>query len=242
MQLIAIYHNCFIIQTPDLTMLFDFPRSDFLPAECRDVVLRTLSGKKCIAFASHSHPDHFDPCLAEILNHADKALWIVSDDIADMHPDALPNDAVIMEPGQQFHCADCDVSTLESNDLGVAFCINVGGIRIYHGGDLAKWRWPDASPTVERAVRIFWNNALNSIADFAPHLAFSNADNRVADFSGALDFVRTVKPKVFVPMHTFGNASWINEFQVTLGETPTRIFSYSACADSLTLNTSTLHS
>ncbi|WP_051261765.1 MBL fold metallo-hydrolase [Desulfovibrio inopinatus] len=234
MNIIAIHHNCFIVNINNTSLLFDYPQSDFLPSGCHEILSQQLSGRRCIAFASHSHRDHFCPNLSTVLSSTNHATWIVSDDIADMYPEALPEHVIVMEPQQTYHGRDFDVTTLESNDLGVAFCITINGIRIYHGGDLAKWRWPKAPPNVDRAVRLGWNKALANIADFAPHIAFSNADTRVADFSGALDVIRIIQPDIFVPMHVFGNTSWINDLVSTLGETSTQIFSYTGCGDAMT--------
>jgi L-ascorbate metabolism protein UlaG (beta-lactamase superfamily) len=124
-----------------------------------------------------------------------------------MFPDSLPEGTVVMEPDQTRHVEGLTVTTLESNDLGVAYLIETPEKRLYFGGDLALWDWPTLPERGRLETRRFFEEALTRIPPFHPDVAFTNCDPRLDSLGGVVRFARAVRPGLLVPMHLFGDAS-----------------------------------
>lgn len=229
-----IHHNCFFLDLGGRAFLFDYPAPAHLPAEASALAQRLVSGRDLIAVVSHSHEDHFDPGLPQALSGAARLRYVVSYDVPDMYPDALPDDAdttLVIEPDESREFACMRLEALESNDLGVALLMEVDGRTVYFGGDLADWAWPDQPEQARRFSQGFFAAALERLARRGVDLAFSNVDGRLPNLAGGPDFVRAVKPKVFVPMHTFGRTKVLARFASRLGPHDSRVFVYKASGD-----------
>jgi L-ascorbate metabolism protein UlaG (beta-lactamase superfamily) len=207
MDITYIHHDCFIVRHAGRVLLFDYPRPSHLPAGAAEMAAPLLRGADLVVFFSHGHPDHFDPDILAVTAQAASRRFVVSDDVADMFPDSLPPDAVIMAPDQTRQVEGFSVSTLESNDLGVAYLIETPGKRLYFGGDLAQWDWPTLPERAREETCRFFTSALSRIAAFAPDAAFTNCDFRLDSLGGVVAFAQTVRPGLLVPMHLFGDAS-----------------------------------
>ncbi len=233
-SVVSIHHDCFILEFAKRTVLFDYPAPEHLPPEAAAAARTLLRGKDVLAMISHSHPDHFDPAIGDALAETASARFVVSDDVVDMFPDALPDDPgrlCVMEPDQEARFAGLRIRTLESDDLGVAYMAEGDGLRFHFGGDLALWDW-EGLPGAARAVaRSRYETALSAIAAFKPDLAFANADPRLASLAGGPLFLATVKPRVFVPMHAFGKPGDILREKARLTIPETETFFYAAPGD-----------
>lgn len=229
-----IHHNCLFLGLGGRSFLFDLPSSAHLPAGAAALARRLAAGQDLIAVVSHSHEDHFDPGLAQALSSAARLRYIVSYDVPDMFPDALPDDpetTLVIEPDEPREFAGLRLEALESNDLGVALLMEVDGRTVYFGGDLADWSWPGQPEQARRFAQEFFSTALERLARRGVDLAFSNVDGRLPNLAGGPDFVRAVRPKVFVPMHTFGRTKVLARFISKLGRHESRIFAYEASGD-----------
>lgn len=207
MDITYIHHDCFVVRLGALTLLFDHPSPAHLPARAAGTAAPLLAGSDLVVFFSHSHPDHFDPDILAVTAQAASRRFVVSDDVADMFPDSLPPDAVVMDPDQTRQVAGLSVTTLESNDLGVAYLIETPANRLYFGGDLARWDWPTLPERARDETCRFFAAALSRIAAFAPDVAFTNCDFRLDSLGGVVDFAAAVRPGLLIPMHLFGDAS-----------------------------------
>jgi L-ascorbate metabolism protein UlaG (beta-lactamase superfamily) len=232
-RIVSIHHNCFVLQAGGKTLLFDYPAPQFLPREAADVAAPLLEASDLTVFTSHSHDDHFDPDILAVTQRAATRRFVVADDVADRFGDRLPADTVVLEPDDVRVLDGMRVEALESNDMGVAFRIDVAGIAVYFGGDLALWDWPGQSPAAARAVAMSWRLALKKIASRPVDVAFSNMDPRLASLAGAAQFVAAVRPRIFVPMHLGGHTAYIDRYAATLAHPGTAIFHYAAPGDAL---------
>ena len=207
MDITYIHHDCFVVRHAGRVLLFDYPRPSHLPPQAAQTAAPLLHGADLVVFFSHGHPDHFDTNILAVTEGAATRRFVVSDDVADMFPDSLPPDAVIMEPDQTRQVEGFSVSTLESNDLGVAYLIETPEKRLYFGGDLAQWDWPTLPDRARAETSRFFTAALARIAAFAPDAAFTNCDFRLDSLGGVVAFTQAVRPGLLVPMHLFGDAS-----------------------------------
>lgn len=228
-----IHHNCFVLDTPDRTYLFDYPGEAHLPDGAADQVRRAVAGRDLVVFISHGHDDHMNDHLDLVTATAASVCHVISDDVAELRPGAMParGDTLVVEPDARYGFGSMDVQTLMSNDLGVAYLVEDGGVRFYYGGDLAEWIWPATPLREAEFTRAFFSRAMERVRDFRPHVAFSNTDPRLTNLAGGPTACRMAGAQVFVPMHTFGDTAFLAGFEATAREAGSRVFVYARCGD-----------
>ncbi|MFW6141384.1 MAG: MBL fold metallo-hydrolase [Candidatus Saliniplasma sp.] len=225
-------HSCFTVELDDKVLLFDYPSRSFSRSNLNQLVKSKMKGKKAYIFASHSHGDHYSSDIFEFENTASETYFILSDDIPSY---GISKSSNIYQIGskKQITIDDLSIQTFESNDAGVAFLISYKNKKIYFGGDLAKWDWPEWSESKRREHVEVFESILDELNKLDIELAFSNMDKRLKSWAGPLDFMRAVKPGYFVPMHTFGNEPWVDDLlgkDIPKGIT---IFHYKKTGDSV---------
>lgn len=236
-RLIYIHHDCFILEAGGKTLLFDYPAPSYLPEAAARAAASHLAGSDLTLFASHSHDDHFDPNIAAATAGAATRRLVVSDDVADLYGDVLPPDAVVMEPDMVREVGGMTVESIESNDMGLAYRIDVAGLTVYFGGDLALWDWPGNSPAAQRAVGMSWRRALARLAERPLDLALTNMDPRLpGSLSGAPELLERLRPRVFVPMHLGGHTAYIEQYVERLTCPGSVLFRYARPGDALVID------
>lgn len=224
MRITYISHSCFTVEIADKIILFDYPSPTYLEKGANSVLIDIIEDSKLIVFFSHGHGDHFDPNIQKITEKASSVEYILSDDMDQCWGTKL-------EPKDKFNLEGIEVRTFASNDAGLAYLIDVEGKSIYYGGDLAKWDWDDFDgKTRAYMVRVF-EDMLDYLSQIDLDVAFSNVDQRLSSWGGPLDFLKKVKPRQFVPMHTFGNKKWIDDLIRETEFPAERIFRYSEPGD-----------
>lgn len=233
-EITYVHHNCFVLADGGDAFLFDLPAESFLPVGAADVVMRNVAGKRLFMFTSHAHGDHFAPAPGKLISSSATVVAVYSDDIAPGRiREKFCGERHFIGPGASGKIAGLDVATFRSNDEGVAFLIEKGGMKIYFGGDLAKWSWTqDCDPAERRELESVFEETVRKIEGTAISVAFSNADPRLANWTGAEEFIRRIAPGVFVPMHLFGNTGRLREFLAGLTVATGNIFTYSRPGDS----------
>jgi L-ascorbate metabolism protein UlaG (beta-lactamase superfamily) len=228
-----IHHSAFILTLERKTFLFDYPEEQHLPPGAAEAVRSRIAGTDLYVFVSHGHADHFNSDLGRVVAPASQACFIISDDVAEMFPEAVPAGALIVEPDGQYRLRGMSIETLMSNDLGVGFIIVTDGISVYYGGDLAEWIWPEMAPAAVRFTETYFQEVLDKIKQRRIHIAFSNLDKRLPNLAGGLKLLQQVKPAVFVPMHAFGDTAWYAELEYGCDPAVTRIFGYRKTGDAM---------
>jgi len=235
-QISYIHHNCFILKIGRTALLFDYPGDGFLDETRRAAVFAGIQNTDLFVFASHFHPDHFNPRLAELQPYPRRIFYILSSDILKKNRQLanLP-ECYAASPDQVYRIGDLEARAFLSNDEGVAYLIKYRDTNIYFGGDLANWNWDGLSPAERRLCVDYFAEVLEKLRQWPIAIAFSNADPRLPNWSGAAQFAETVKPKLFVPMHAFGETEKIGQFVKKNPNLPCRIFEYRNTGDSITL-------
>lgn len=229
-----IHHNCFILKVSSRTFLFDYPDDRFLTAEMREVVTNELQGSKAYIFASHSHQDHFNPKLMDLVKNTSQAVLVLSEDIITKQPRfGKIDNCIIVKPAATYELEQLRINSFPSNDLGVAYLIQSEALNIYFGGDLAKWSWDDFTPEERRWMEDHFQKTIEILTEQRIDIAFENTDPRLPNWAGASEFIRTVKPKLFIPMHTFGDLDSLGRFMKDLGPTESKIFQYRETGDQI---------
>lgn len=232
---VHLHHNCFALDMGAVVYLFDVPDSRHFPKACTPKLMATIANRRVIVFISHSHADHFNPDIVSLLNGAAHTRYVVSDDVVDLYPDAVPEDTLVVEPDETYDWEGLRIETLMSNDLGVAFLIDGYGLRVYFGGDLANWNWDTLGDRGKRSTEAFFQKAIDRVRKWKPHVAFSNVDDRLPGLAGGVEFVQQVRPELFVPMHTFGKTGVIEKLMRYVTQSASRVFTYTECGALLEL-------
>jgi L-ascorbate metabolism protein UlaG (beta-lactamase superfamily) len=234
-----VHHNCFILEIGGRTLLFDYPSEEHRTDAARALVEQKVAGADLWVVVSHSHPDHCTPEVAAFAGSAARCTFIVSYDVPDMYPEFEYDaglDVTVLDPDEPAVVQGVPVQAFESTDLGVGFLFSFPGCGVYFGGDVAAWVWDRLDSRSRAAGQAYFNATLAELARKGVDIAFSNTDKRLENWAGGLEFVRTVRPRVFVPMHVFGKTQWVREFADLLhekGGMPETLFVYQRTGDSL---------
>ena len=215
-------HSGFLVETDAVTLLFDWWKGE-LPA-LRPDVPRYI-------FASHAHPDHFDPKIFALDIHPREVLEDDSRDVyfllgKDISLDlrrrqrwgVSPETAGkcrVRQGGQTLSLPQAKIETLSSTDEGVAFLVTLpDGQTVFHAGDLNWWHWEGEDKA--------WNN--NMAANFKKYteplrgrridLAMLPLDPRLGEdgFRGPKYFLELADVRRFLPMHQWGDFGFTERF------------------------------
>ncbi len=234
-EITYIIHSCFTVEFDDRVLLFDYPGRSFSTKRTKKLVESKLNDKTALILSSHSHGDHFTQDVFQFQKAASQTIFVLSDDIA-ISRNSIPSNFKMIGPEEEITIEGISIETFESNDAGVAFFLTYRDKKIYYGGDLAKWDWPEWSSLKQKQhVKVF-EDVLDILKDRGVDVAFSNMDERLESWAGPLDFIRTLTPRYFVPMHTFGNEEWIEDLMDEDIPSKTNIFNYKEIGDSVEWN------
>lgn len=203
-----IEHSCFLVETAECYLLFDY--------YCGEVPLPALDpAKPLLLFNSHAHHDHFSKEIFALRDRYPSALFVLSADIpvpAAVQPftcPMLPHEHRLLQlAGGRWTVS---IDTLRSNDEGVAFIIRLGGLCIYHAGDLNNWWW-DGDVEDQKLADIY-HEELERIRRQHFTLAFIPLDPRLKGWwKGIEDFMHYADADAIFPMHNFGEKGLPKKF------------------------------
>jgi L-ascorbate metabolism protein UlaG (beta-lactamase superfamily) len=235
-ELTYIFHNCFILKVREKSFLFDYPADEYLNDDMRALLQNKIAGSDLYVFSSHNHKDHFNRDVSTLGAHSHTITYILSKDIIKknrFYRDAP--ESYNIAPDQTYFLHGMEVHSFLSNDAGVAFLITVDGVNIYFGGDLANWDWDGLTAEEHRFLVDYFAEVLMKLKQWPIDIAFSNTDPRLPNWSGAVQFIKTIKPKLFVPMHTFGKTESLAEFLNQNPQPVPAFFHYQKTGDTLAL-------
>lgn len=219
-----VHHSCFVIETEERVLIFDYFRNGRVKGYNFTGVLPKFDQKKSLyVFASHFHQDHFD---LEILRWAEKypkIRYILSKDIRlsgrylekNGIPHSVKEKITFVQPLKNYEVDDMKIRTLRSTDAGVAFLIKAEGKYIYHAGDLNLWKWEGAGDLVNGKEARAYKHEINKLSDYTIDVAFVPLDSRQKKFAaaGLYYFMEHVNAKVVFPMHMWQDYGYIDAFK-----------------------------
>ena len=213
MRVTYLDHSGFFIEGGEHCLLFDYYRGELPPVP---------AGKSLTVFASHHHPDHFDPAIFRYgeqipgtryllgcditLNAANRERLGITDDIF-ARCDRMHKDDVLTRNG-------VTVRALRSTDMGVAFLVMLEGKRIYHGGDHNLWIWHENDSFDKSQIARYYEE-LEKLRGLAIDAAFLPLDPRLGEeyWRGFDAFARLIEPRRMFPMHMVGDYDIIRRFR-----------------------------
>ncbi len=229
MKVTYIAHSGFLVEWEHFYSLFDWWKGELPPLE---------EGKPLLVFASHSHPDHFDPQIFKLPAAHPDTRFILSHDIrlATRHWEKLGVtqelfSRVTSMRVDSLYAAEAGgvpltVRTVQSTDTGVAFLLSAEGRLVYHGGDLNWWHWEEEDKQYRNNMAANYRRAVARLADAvrdeaadsgcAPVVdaAMAPLDPRLGDaFGMGVEYLmKNVSVKKLFPMHMWEKYDWIARY------------------------------
>jgi len=201
-------HAGYAIQTRNNLLIFDYFPGGRLPNEpalCNGYIdPKEITGMNVMVFVSHEHGDHFAPEIFEWAGTVPNIRYVMGCSAETEVPYDLVN------PRQTADFDGIQVRTIESNDSGVGFLVEVDGLTIYHAGDHAN-RLQDFSGPY--CAEIDWLAETGTRPDIAlmPVSGCGFGDQEAVRM-GVNYALEKLQPSVFIPLHSLNNEYKYEEF------------------------------
>lgn len=223
MKITYIAHSGFLVELSHTLLLFDYYEGKIpaLPAD-----------KALYVFASHRHPDHFNPEIFRLAEGREKIRFVLSHDIWKSRvPEELRERTVHLKAGARWNEGEVSVQTLRSTDEGVAFLVEAEGKALYHAGDLNDWRWEGEAEQWNRSMAEKFRRYIEPLRGKRLDAAFVPLDSRQENnYALGLDYFLTLADyadpgsgaeKIY-PMHCWDDYAvidrWLSEHPHTPGQ------------------------
>ena len=206
MKVTYLVHSGILVELKDYYCIFDYYKGELPPLD---------KEKDVIVFCSHSHNDHYNPLIFDLLNQRGMRYQaVLANDISDENRlSKIKHSFVKPDECYQF-VGRIQVETLLSNDSGVAFIVSTDEGMIYHGGDLNDWYWEGEPEEENRELRTIYHTEIGKIKGRHFDVAFVPLDPRLeAHYAdGLLYFLENVDCDAVFPIHYWGEPAVIQRF------------------------------
>ena len=207
MNITHIFHSGFLVETEKQYFIFDYYKNDLPPLK---------KDKPVYVFASHAHPDHYEPKVFELLRRqgATIRVAILAKDISE---NRYPEGVNVLKVGfdAEYKITEhISIQTFHSTDAGVAYLVQCEEGNIFHAGDLHDWVWDGVPDQVNRQMTGSYRHEIDKLKGMQIDVAFIPLDPRQEKYyaNGLLYFLEKVSVKKVYPMHFWGKYSVIDQF------------------------------
>lgn len=221
MKIYYIYHSCFLLESENAFLLFDYfkskkdAHSDF---NFKNLISTIISNKKPLyIFISHGHHDHYNINIFDLFKKKNETYYILSDDIKLYR--TFGNTYTIKE-NEKLNINNVDINAFGSTDEGVSFLITLldeNNLKVFHAGDLNWWKWPDDTVEEENSMESSFKNIIANIEKYKGliHIAFFPVDKRLEEnyIYGGKYFIEKIQPEIFIPMHFWDDFQTTKDFK-----------------------------
>lgn len=207
-------HSGFLVELPGLTLLFDWWKGDLPP----------LPSGPLLVFASHRHPDHFDPRIFALddgqrdvrfllgkgihLTDRNRKKWGLSEKAA--------ADCRVLSGGESASpLPGVTVEALPSTDEGVAFLVTAEGRTVFHAGDLNWWHWEGEDKAWNANMAADFKRYTEPLRGRCADLALLPLDPRLGvpyAYWGLLRFLELMDVRHLLSMHQWEQPEITDEF------------------------------
>jgi ankyrin repeat protein len=201
-------HSGWVVKTKNHLLIFDyFPQGEdpVTPGLCNGHVNPAeIAGEKVAVFASHHHGDHFTPTMFEWGEQVSDITYFLG-----LQPQEAPPYEYMPERMEKTF-GDLKLTTIHSTDAGVGMVIEVDGLTIFHPGDHANGKI---------GLMEEFTDEIDFLADkgIRPDICFLGirgcslgSPEEVKE--GVEYTLKTLKPRVFIPMHAGAQGDVYHEF------------------------------
>jgi ankyrin repeat protein/L-ascorbate metabolism protein UlaG (beta-lactamase superfamily) len=163
-----------------------------------------IGDQKVAVFASHHHGDHFTPAVFDWREQVDDITYFLG-----LEPENAPPYEFMPERMEKFF-GDLKVTTIHSTDAGVGMVIEVDGLTIFHAGDHANGRIGLMDEFTDE-IDFLAGKGIRPDICFMGILGCSlGRPDEVKE--GIYHTLKTLEPKVFIPMHAGAQGHLYREF------------------------------
>lgn len=208
MKITYIEHSGFLLEMEDVDFLFDYYKGN-IPHRVKE--------KPLVVFVSHSHYDHYNPVVFDLLKEYPNTRYVLSDDVI-VGKEVKQCIKVAADEKLQISVLsdgeNLSIETFKSTDEGVAFLLEYKGRTIYHAGDLNLWVWEGESSQYNEEMTRDYFAELEKLKGRTIDIAFVPLDPRQEKgaFGGLESFLEYTNSKHVFPMHFWGNYGIVEEF------------------------------
>ena len=210
-------HSGVAVETENHLLFFDIFGEALTPAENEGLEKGVINpaqmqDKDILFFVSHEHHDHFDPKIFGLDKMGKRVRYVLPEEF-----DEIFEDGIFVHANMQVQLEDCRITTLDSTDIGVAYLVEIDGMRIYHAGDLNWWHWEGEPASWNRNMETGFRREIDSIAGERFDAAFVPLDPRLeAAYGLGMDYFlqKTSATHVF-PMHMWEEYGYISKYKET---------------------------
>jgi ankyrin repeat protein/L-ascorbate metabolism protein UlaG (beta-lactamase superfamily) len=203
-----LFHSGWAVKTRDHFLVFDYFDPRHAPQEAGlsngRIDPSEIAGEHVTVFVTHEHSDHYDPAIFEWREEIPNVSYVLGCQIEEDYPH------VFMQGRQEREIDGMKVTTIESNDTGVGYVIEVDGLVIFHAGDHAN-RHQDFSGPFREEIDYLAEKGVRPDIAFMP-ISGCGFGDQVAVKMGVHYTLDTLKPLVFLPMHSGGGEYRYQEF------------------------------
>lgn len=206
-----LFHSGFAVETPRHFLIFDYyidrPEGEARSLAAGVVEPAEIADRDVIVFVSHRHSDHYNPVIFRWREKIAKIRYVLPPDIRP--PQGVPG-VLATRAGQRYDAGDFAVRTLLSTDEGVAYAVEIDGLRIFHAGDLNWWHWEGEPDEDNRKMGEDFRREIGRIAGTRFDLGFFPLDPRLENqYAWGFDyFMRQTRTAMAFPMH-FGTETGV---------------------------------
>ena len=223
-----LHHSGFAVEVQDHFLVFDYsldnPKDNIRSLENGVISPEDLKSKRNVyVFVSHSHKDHFNPVIFDWSYANPNIKYVLSYDIKF---DLKQFNFHHVLPYQAIKIGRSVVKTFGSTDVGVSFLVEIDGLGIFHAGDLNCWYWYyESTPEELEQDKNNYIKEIEKIKGEKIDIAFFPVDPRLKEYyhMGGEHFIKTLKPKLFIPMHFWNKYKVTGEFAEKVKDLPCRV-------------------
>lgn len=207
-------HSGWALQTENNLLIFDYfcnGREADEPGLCNgNINPAELNGEKVTVFSTHDHGDHFDPIILDWADKVGDLTYVYGfrpeeSNLREPLPETIPPYEFV-PPRQVQTVNGMKITTIESNDTGVGFVVEVDGLVIFHAGDHAN-RVPEQMTGYKPEIDWLAEKKVRPDIAFLPVTGCGFRDPEAVK-QGVYYVIERLNPKLFVPMHA-GNREWV---------------------------------
>jgi ankyrin repeat protein/L-ascorbate metabolism protein UlaG (beta-lactamase superfamily) len=191
-------HSGWAIETPNHILVFDYmypqraPDQPSLLNGCIDAA--ALANKRVTVFASHEHADHYNANILQWRDQIPRITYVMG-----FQPQGATGYEYIA-PHETRTFDGVKVTTIPANDSGEGFLVEVDGLVFLHAGDHAC-RTRDLSGNYTPEIQFLQQRGVRPDIAMLP-VSGCNFGDQVAVKNGTEYTLETLKPKLFLPMHS----------------------------------------
>lgn len=191
-------HSGWGIKTRNHFLVFDYfeqRRPPAAPGLCNGYISPAeLAGENVMVLVSHAHRDHYAPLIWEWREGIHDITYVLG-----FEPEGETPAHEYIGPRETRTIDGVKITTIESNDTGVGYWVEVDGLTIFHAGDHAN-RERDFSGPFKAEIDWLVERGVRPDVAFFPISGCGFGDQEAVRLG--VDYaLETLAPRVFFPMH-----------------------------------------